>query len=87
MPNAGSTVLSARGVAPLADTWLELGLVRAGDRAFVISETRYTMLAHSDSGAARRLLAEAQEDARARWRTYEHLAAMPEAASPGDGHA
>lgn len=87
MPNARSTVPSARGVAPLGDTWLDLGLVRAGDGAFVISETRYTMLAHSDSAAAGRLLAEAQEDARTRWRTYEQLAAMPGASSSGDGHA
>jgi pyruvate-ferredoxin/flavodoxin oxidoreductase len=35
------------------------------------------MLAHSNPEAARRLLDEAQEDVRARWRFYEHLAGLP----------
>jgi hypothetical protein len=33
------------------------------------------MLAHSDPAASRRLLEQAQEDAVARWRIYERLAA------------
>jgi len=44
---------------------------------YVYNETRYTMLAHSDPAAAKRLLEEAQQDARTRWKMYEHLAAMP----------
>jgi pyruvate-ferredoxin/flavodoxin oxidoreductase len=55
---------------------------------YVYNETRYTMLAHSDPAAAKRLLAEAQADVLALWRTYEHLAAMP--GTPGqtrDDHA
>ncbi len=43
---------------------------------YAYNETRYTMLAHSNPEAARRLLAEAQKDVEARWRYYEHLAAM-----------
>jgi len=46
-------------------------------KQYAYNETRYTMLAHSDPEAARRLLGEAQEDVRARWRLYEHWAAMP----------
>jgi hypothetical protein len=38
------------------------------------------MLAHSDPDAAGRLLDLAQADVAARWRYYEHLAAMPGAA-------
>ena len=38
------------------------------------NETRYTMLAHSDPEAAKRLLEMAQEDVNARWRLYEHWA-------------
>jgi pyruvate-ferredoxin/flavodoxin oxidoreductase len=46
-------------------------------KKYAYNETRYTMLAHSDPGAAKELLALAQEDVLARWRFYEHLAAMP----------
>ncbi len=46
-------------------------------KAYAYNETRYTMLAHSDPAAARRLLEEAQEDVRVRWRFYEHLAGLP----------
>jgi pyruvate-ferredoxin/flavodoxin oxidoreductase len=46
-------------------------------RQYAYNETRYTMLAHSDPPAARRLLREAEEDVWARWRRYEHWAAMP----------
>jgi len=46
-------------------------------KKYAYNETRYTMLAHSDPEAARRLLMEAQEDVLARWRTYERWAATP----------
>jgi pyruvate-ferredoxin/flavodoxin oxidoreductase len=46
-------------------------------KQYAYNETRYTMLAHSHPEAARRLLEEAQEDARARWRLYSHWAAIP----------
>jgi hypothetical protein len=44
------------------------------------------MLAYSDPVAAKRLLAEAQADVLARWRTYEQRAA-PDNPPPGEGHA
>jgi pyruvate-ferredoxin/flavodoxin oxidoreductase len=43
---------------------------------YAYNETRYTMLAHSHPEDARWLLARAQEDVAARWRLYEHLAAL-----------
>jgi pyruvate-ferredoxin/flavodoxin oxidoreductase len=43
---------------------------------YAYNETRYTMLVHSDPDAARRLLAEAQEDVLVRWRRYERWAAL-----------
>jgi pyruvate-ferredoxin/flavodoxin oxidoreductase len=46
-------------------------------KSYAYNETRYTMLAHSDPEAARRLLELAQDDVAARWRYYEYLAAMP----------
>jgi pyruvate-ferredoxin/flavodoxin oxidoreductase len=46
-------------------------------KQYAYNEARYTMLAHSDPEAARRLLAEAQQDALERWRLYEHWAATP----------
>ncbi len=42
---------------------------------YIYNETRYRMLAHSKPEEAKRLLALAQEDVRARWRAYEQLAA------------
>jgi pyruvate-ferredoxin/flavodoxin oxidoreductase len=48
--------------------------------AYAYNETRYTMLAHSHPETARRLLAQAQDDVRARWRFYEHWASL---AAPG----
>jgi pyruvate-ferredoxin/flavodoxin oxidoreductase len=57
-------------------------------RAYAYNETRYTMLAHSHPEGARRLLEEAEEDVRARWRLYEHWAAMPASApATGEPHA
>ena len=44
---------------------------------YIYNETRYTMLAHSDPEAAKRLLKQAQEDVMARWRLHAHWAAMP----------
>jgi pyruvate-ferredoxin/flavodoxin oxidoreductase len=46
-------------------------------KTYAYNETRYTMLAHSNPEAARRLLDQAQDDVRARWRFYEHLAGLP----------
>jgi pyruvate-ferredoxin/flavodoxin oxidoreductase len=44
---------------------------------FENNETRFTMLSHSDPEAAKRLLEIAQAEVTARWRLYEHWAAMP----------
>jgi pyruvate-ferredoxin/flavodoxin oxidoreductase len=44
---------------------------------FENNETRFTMLNHSDPEGAKRLLKTAQEEVNARWRLYEHWAAMP----------
>jgi pyruvate-ferredoxin/flavodoxin oxidoreductase len=46
-------------------------------KSYAYNETRYTMLAHSDPEEAARLLALAEADVAARWRLYQHLAAMP----------
>jgi pyruvate-ferredoxin/flavodoxin oxidoreductase len=43
---------------------------------YIYNETRYTMLAHSNPEAAKRLLQEAQQDVQNRWRFYEYLAKM-----------
>jgi pyruvate-ferredoxin/flavodoxin oxidoreductase len=50
---------------------------------YMYNETRFTMLAHSDPQAAKALLQTAQEEVNARWRLYEHWAAMPPAAVQG----
>jgi pyruvate-ferredoxin/flavodoxin oxidoreductase len=48
-------------------------------KKYAYNETRYTMLAHSHPEAARRLLAEAQQDVLARWHVYQQWgAALPE---------
>jgi pyruvate-ferredoxin/flavodoxin oxidoreductase len=44
---------------------------------FENNETRFTMLNRSDPEAAKRLLESAQAEVNARWRLYEHWAAMP----------
>ncbi|HUK86841.1 MAG TPA: pyruvate:ferredoxin (flavodoxin) oxidoreductase, partial [Terriglobales bacterium] len=44
---------------------------------FENNETRFTMLTHSDPAAAKQLLQTAQDEVNARWRLYEHWAAMP----------
>ena len=43
---------------------------------YIYNEARYTMLAHSDPEEARKLLHEAQEDVKIRYRLYENWAAM-----------
>ena len=48
-------------------------------KSYAYNEARYTMLAHSDPDAAKRLLDLAEGDVAARWRLYEHLAALPAA--------
>jgi pyruvate-ferredoxin/flavodoxin oxidoreductase len=47
---------------------------------YMYAETRYRMLTQSNPDEARRLLALAQEDVRARWERYQRLA------QPGDGN-
>ncbi len=44
---------------------------------YIYNETRYTMLAHSDPEAAKKLLKLAEEDVHKRWRIYQNMAAMP----------
>ncbi len=41
---------------------------------YIYAETRYRMLTQSNPAEAKRLLALAQEDVRARWHSYEDLA-------------
>jgi pyruvate-ferredoxin/flavodoxin oxidoreductase len=53
---------------------------------YIYNETRYTMLAQSKPDQARWLLQLAQEDVRARWKLYEHWAAMPVDGSSKEGH-
>ncbi len=45
-------------------------------KSYAYNEARYTMLAHSDPEGARTLLDLAQADVTARWRLYEHWAAL-----------
>jgi pyruvate-ferredoxin/flavodoxin oxidoreductase len=55
---------------------------------YVYNEMRYTMLAHSDPVAAKRLLTVAQADVLARWRTYQRRAASTDTPPPpGESHA
>jgi len=44
---------------------------------FENNETRFTMLNHSDPAGAKALLETAQAEVNARWKLYEHWAAMP----------
>jgi pyruvate-ferredoxin/flavodoxin oxidoreductase len=53
---------------------------------YIYNETRYTMLVQSQPEAAKRLLDLAQKDVVARWKRYEHLAALP-GAKNGNGGA
>jgi pyruvate-ferredoxin/flavodoxin oxidoreductase len=52
---------------------------------YIYNEARYTMLAQSHPEAAKGLLKRAQSDVVARWRQYEHLAALAPARN-GDAH-
>jgi pyruvate-ferredoxin/flavodoxin oxidoreductase len=54
---------------------------------YIYNETRYTMLAHGNPEAARRLLQAAQEEVQSRWRLYEHWASMPGNAQPKEAVA
>jgi pyruvate-ferredoxin/flavodoxin oxidoreductase len=45
-------------------------------KKYAYNETRYTMLAQTNSEVAKRLLDEAQHDINSRWRLYEHWAAL-----------
>jgi pyruvate-ferredoxin/flavodoxin oxidoreductase len=57
-------------------------------RKYAYNEMRYSMLAHSSPEAAAELLEQAQADALARWRLYEHWASMPVAPrDPEEPHA
>jgi pyruvate-ferredoxin/flavodoxin oxidoreductase len=49
---------------------------------YVYTENRYRMLLQSDPAAAARLLAESEDDVRARWRYYEMLAAASAGVAP-----
>jgi pyruvate-ferredoxin/flavodoxin oxidoreductase len=44
---------------------------------YIYNEARYTMLVQSKPGVAKLLLERAQQNVAARWRQYEHLAALP----------
>jgi pyruvate-ferredoxin/flavodoxin oxidoreductase len=50
---------------------------------YIYNEARYTMLAHSDPEEARKLLHEAQEDVKIRYRLYENWASMSPAVEAG----
>jgi pyruvate-ferredoxin/flavodoxin oxidoreductase len=54
-------------------------------QTYAYNETRYTMLAHSHPEESRRLLAQAQDEVRERWRLYEHLASLPVTGPAEDG--
>jgi len=43
---------------------------------YIYNETRFKMLAAADPQRAKQLLAQGQEDVNARWKLYEHMAAM-----------
>jgi pyruvate-ferredoxin/flavodoxin oxidoreductase len=53
---------------------------------YLYNETRYTMLVQARPEEARLLLAEAKEDVRRRWQTYQHWATMPVAANGRASH-
>ena len=49
---------------------------------YIYNETRYTMLAHSQPEAAKKLLVEAQADVMAKWKIYEHMSNMGKELAP-----
>ncbi|HTU01074.1 MAG TPA: pyruvate:ferredoxin (flavodoxin) oxidoreductase [Candidatus Sulfotelmatobacter sp.] len=66
--------LAAQGKNPLI---LDSKAPSIGLDKFESNETRFTMLKNSDPAAAKALLEQAQAEVNARWRLYEHWAAMP----------
>ncbi|MBN1477827.1 pyruvate:ferredoxin (flavodoxin) oxidoreductase [Candidatus Sumerlaeota bacterium] len=56
-------------------------------RDYAYMQTRFKMLTKSKPERAKRLLEEASADAAARWRLYEHLAAMPVAPAQEESDA
>ncbi|MCC6847196.1 MAG: pyruvate:ferredoxin (flavodoxin) oxidoreductase, partial [Deltaproteobacteria bacterium] len=56
-------------------------------KQYAYNETRYTMLAHADPEAARRVLALAEADVRRRWSLYHQLAAVACGVGPTEGVA
>ena len=77
----------AQGLPPLQ---LDSKAPRLPLKEYVYNETRYRMLAMAQPEVASRLLDEAQEEVRQRWRLYEHWASAPwspPAAAPADASA
>jgi pyruvate-ferredoxin/flavodoxin oxidoreductase len=73
--------LEAAGKNPLQ---LDSGAPTIPLKKYVYNETRYTMLAQNDPEAAAALLAEAQNDIKARRKLYEHWASLPVANGKGE---
>jgi pyruvate-ferredoxin/flavodoxin oxidoreductase len=67
-------LLAEQGKNPLV---LDSKAPSIGLDKFESNETRFTMLNHSDPAAAKQLLETAQAEVTARWKLYEHWAAMP----------
>ena len=65
-----------RPILPLNPLQLDSKAPSVPYEKYAYNETRYTMLAHSNPEAAKRLLQEAQQDVQNRWRFYEYLAKM-----------
>ncbi|MBI3946258.1 MAG: pyruvate:ferredoxin (flavodoxin) oxidoreductase, partial [Armatimonadetes bacterium] len=65
-------VLAAEGKNPLQ---LDSRAPSIALQDYIYNETRYRMLQQSDPAAAAKLLAEAQEDVKRRWRDYQQMAA------------
>ncbi len=74
--------LAAAGKSPLQLDCKPPSLALKG---YAYNETRYTMLAHADPEAARRALAQAEDDVRRRWSLYHQLAALTPA--PADAES
>jgi pyruvate-ferredoxin/flavodoxin oxidoreductase len=70
--------LVAQGKNPLI---LDSKAPSIGLDKFMNNETRFTMLVRSDPSAAKALAETAQTEVAARWKLYEHWAAMPGAAA------
>jgi pyruvate-ferredoxin/flavodoxin oxidoreductase len=70
--------LAAEGKNPLI---LDSKAPSIGLDKYMNNETRFTMLMRSDPAAAKALAEQAQVEVAARWKLYEHWAAMPGAAA------